>query len=137
MTIHDKVFFDSLKDCMFKLVDIDLSWTSIKSYQIAELSKAFINSGYLKSINLSYINMLDISNLRAKSNHVNDFVEDMIELVSTSSKLMHLNLNGLELSEKQVMNFIRNGIAKSRTLIGLHMSGNGIKEGSTLRSEVF
>ena len=81
MTINDQVFFDSLKDCMFKLVDIDLSWTTIKSNQIAELSKAFINSGYLKSINLSYMSMLDISNLRAKSNHVNEFVEDMIELV--------------------------------------------------------
>lgn len=100
MTIHDKVFFESLKDCMYKLVDIDLSWTTIKSFQIAELSKAFINSGYLKSINLSYINMLDVSNLRAKLNHVNNFVDDMIELVSTSSKLMHLNLNGLELDEK-------------------------------------
>ena len=83
---------------MFKLVDIDLSWTTIKSNQIAELSKAFINSGYLKSINLSYINMQDISNLREKSKYVDEFVDDMVELVATSTKLMHLNLNGLELS---------------------------------------
>ena len=35
------------------------------------------------------------------------------------------------------MNLIKNGVARSRTLIGLHLSGNGIKEGSNFRQEIF
>lgn len=49
---------------------------------------------------------------------------------------MHLKLNGLGLREAQVLHLVGKGIARSRSLVGVHMNGNQITEESPLHARL-
>jgi hypothetical protein len=49
---------------------------------------------------------------------------------------MHLNINGLQLKEDELILLIEKGICKSKSLIGVHLNGNNLEEGSKLRTKI-
>ena len=125
---------------MGKLQEIDLSWTSLRIHQFQRLGEAIRDSSYLQSVNLSYINLSDISHRSSdriqKQQGVEAMVSDLATFISESRDLMHLSLNGMGLSSNMILRIVKEGIVKSKTLVGVHLSDNEIKEGSKLRQEI-
>jgi hypothetical protein len=63
-------------------------------------------------------------------------VTHLSNFIAESKILLHLNLNGLGLSASMVLKLVRDGIAKSKSLVGIHLTDNEITEGSVLRQEI-
>lgn len=141
MSLHDSGMFEHLRGVvMGKLQEIDLSWTSLRIHQFQRLGEAIRDSSYLQSVNLSYINLSDISHRSSDRNQkqqgVEAMVSDLATFISESRDLMHLSLNGMGLSSNMILRIVKEGIVKSKTLVGVHLSDNEIKEGSKLRQEI-
>ena len=50
--------------------------------------------------------------------------------------LMHINLNGMGFKENEMLELITNGISKSQTLVGAHLSGNQLRIGTEFRAKI-
>lgn len=128
--------FQHLEDVIQNLQDLDLSWSSLKHSQFVQLGEALLDSSFLSSVNLSYLSVSNMSNLEQRGAHIDKFIGYLTAFIAGSPLLMHLNLNGMDLSEKQILDIVDGGILKSKTLVGVHLTGNQIRIGSEFRAKV-
>ena len=134
--LKEESVFQYLEDIIQNLQDLDLSWSSLKYSQFLQLGEALLDSSFLRSVNLSYLSVSNISNSEQKGAHIDQFIKHLAAFIAGSPLLMHLNLNSMDLSEAQILEVVNDGILRSKTLVGVHLTGNQIRIGSELRARV-
>lgn len=119
---------------MPNLQEIDLSWCTLLPQMFTELGENLLETNFLQSVNFSYLNVSDVANEQSKAKHIDTFIDCLVVFIRESCILQHLNFDGMGFTEAQVTKLIKEGVCQSRSLVGVHLSGNEINEGSCLKA---
>ena len=100
----------------------------LKPVHLARLAESFLEMiVIIREIDISY-NLLNFSHPGSKEHtHSEAFVVKLVELMENSRLLNHMNLSGMHLSHDAVVSFSK-AIIKSRLMMAIHLSDNGITE---------
>ena len=111
--LKEESIFQYFDEMMPNIQDIDLTWSNLSNSQAIQLSDTLTRSTFLKSVNLSF---LSVSNKNHESHDCDEecsFVKLLVQFISESVMLMHINLNGIGFNEAEITDLVENGIAKS------------------------
>ena len=105
---------------------IDLSWSRLLPRHLLKISECLKdNFSSIRSLNLSYNNLyFDENNIDLQPSE--DFIENMCDFIICAEVLSHIEMSGMNLGREQVSQLAQT-MASSETLLGIHMSDNGIR----------
>ena len=99
---------------------LDLSATNLNGNNIHDLLGIIDRFNFLRSVNFSYNSMKQVGGSE-KSQHWG--IRTLSDFIHFSDTLLHIDLGGMNFSQKELEYVILNGLRKSRTLISCHFVG--------------
>jgi len=120
--INEFVLMESLKQMVFNMPhiqELNLSFINVHGRQLADLMEVIQdNCQQIQYLNLSY------NSLPSNLTWQQKFLHHLVILINTSSKLIDIDLSGMNLREN--VKAIQWPLAKSKTLEAIHLSDNNL-----------
>jgi hypothetical protein len=102
------------------LRELDISSNKLTASELSNL----LSSLTPHNQNLTHLNLSWNSAQCPNKKEQNKFDEGFSHFIRYSHSLVHLDVSGMNFSEKSMKYFCLRGVRKSKTLLSVHMSGN-------------